>query len=112
MAKKININYESIEDILYMGSEERVKFSIDLALPSGDVVVDVGFDGMVKGIEVMNASDFFGIEAKELSRVKDGTLSVVYTPSYVSLSLALYRTGDIVLSHLVVPYSKKAALAA
>jgi len=48
MEKNIENFYDEIEDIFYLGKKEKVKFSIDLALPSGDIVVDLGFDGLVK----------------------------------------------------------------
>lgn len=109
MAEKSKISYEKIDDILYIGKEEKVKFSIDVALPSGDAVIDMGFDGLVKGIEIMNASEFFGISREELAKVKHGTFNVVYAPSYVSISLVI---SGVQKNNLIIPYSRKLALAA
>ncbi len=111
MVKNFEISYEEIEDILYIGINEKVKFSIDLALPSGDVVVDIGFDGLVKGIEIFNASKFFSITDKDLKRINDGDFKVIYNPSYAALSINLFKESQIIKSNIVIPYNKKTILA-
>lgn len=111
MGKNIVISYEKIDDILYIGKNEKVKFSVDIALASGDLIVDIGFDGLVKGIEIMNASDFFSIGKGELFGIKKGDLNIVYGPSYVAISIVLDHKIPI-KSNIVVPYSKKLALTA
>ena len=112
MAEKSKISYEEVDDILYVGKEGKVKFSLDVSLSSGDVVIDIGFDGLVKGIEIMNASNFFGIDKKELANVKEGNLGLVYNSSYVSISVILLGVRKQISSNLVVPYSRKVALVA
>jgi uncharacterized protein YuzE len=112
MAKRFEIIYEKIEDILYIGKKEKVKFSIDIALLSGDLVVDIGFDGLVKGIEIMNASDFFSLSKEALSNIHNGKLSIVYSPSYGSITILLEKQGKPIKSNVVIPYSKKLALTA
>ena len=66
MAKNVKISYDEIEDIFYLGINGKTKFSIDLALPLGDIIVDVGFDGKVNGIEIFNASKFFSLMKEEM----------------------------------------------
>ena len=110
MAKNVKIVYDEVEDILYLAREGKVKFSIDLALPSGDIVVDVGFDGLVKGIEIFNASQFFSLVQEELKKVKNAELKIVYSPSYVALNISLEAKNK-VSSNIIVPYNKKLVLA-
>lgn len=111
MEKNVEISYEKIEDILYLGKNEKVKFSVDLSLPSGDAVVDMGFDGLVKGIEIFNASKFFSLVQNELEKIKNAELKIVYSPSYVVISISLESKKGIAKSNVVVPYNKKLILA-
>ncbi len=113
MGKQIKISYEKVDDILYIGRDGRVKFSVDIALSSGDVIVDIGFDGLVKGVEIMNASDFFSLGKNELSKLKNADLNIVYGPSYVAISVVLGVAGKIpIKSNVVIPYNKRLAITA
>lgn len=113
MGKEIKVSYEKVDDLLYIGRNGKVKFSVDIALSSGDVVVDIGFDGLVKGIEIMNASDFFSVNKEELSKLKRGNLNIIYGPSYVAISVILELPNKtLVKSNVVIPYNKKLALTA
>ena len=112
MAEGFEVSYEKIDDILYVGKKGKVKFSVDVSLPSGDLIVDIGFDGYVKGIEIMNASDFFSLKREELAKIKHGKLNIVYGPSYVAVSILLEGLRQPISSSVVVPYSKKLAIAA
>ena len=105
------VSYDQVEDIFYIYKGEKVKFSIDLALPSGDVVVDIGFDGLIKGIEIFNASKFFSIVQKEINKIKKADFKVVYSPSYVSVNMSIQAGKEIVKSVIIVPYNKKTILA-
>jgi|SRR3989344_1792990 len=112
MEKKFKASYDEIEDIFSISSGKRSKFSIDLALPSGDVVVDVGYDGLIIGLEIFNASKFFSVIEKELVKVKDASLNVIYSPSYVAISMNLKQEDKIIRNNLIVPYNKKLVLSA
>ena len=111
MEKNIRISYDEIEDIAYLGMKDKVKFSLDIALPSGDVVVDIGFDGLVKGIEIFNASEFFSLLKEQMIKVKSAGFRVNYTPSYMVMSLSLDSKDGVIKNNIVVPYSKKMLLA-
>jgi len=108
MEKNVQISYDKVEDILYLGKKEKIKFSIDLALPSGDVILDVGFDGLIKGMEIFNASQFFSVIQKDLERIKNANFSLVYSPSYASISINLEKD---IKSNLIIPYNKQMVLA-
>lgn len=109
MEKNFEVFYEEVEDILYIGNKETVKFSIDLALPSGDIVVDIGNNGKITGLEVFNATKFFSMIRNELKNVKTAEINAIYSPSYTSISINL-GTNDAIKSNLVIPYSKNLSI--
>ena len=110
MDQKFEISYEEVEDILNISKNENVKFSIDLALPSGDVVVDLGFDGLVKGIEIFNASNFFSKHLLNLRDVTDAKILVNYTKSYAAITIILETRSGQITSNIILPYNKKIIL--
>lgn len=110
MAEKFEVSYEKVDDIFYIGKSGKIKFSIDLSLPSGDVIVDIGFDGLVKGLEIMNASDFFSLHSDELEKIKNGKIAIVYNLSYGAITLLLENGKEQIKSNLVIPYNKKLAV--
>jgi uncharacterized protein YuzE len=111
MEEKIQISYDEIEDIFYLGKKDKVKFSMDLALPSGDVVVDLGFDGLIKGIEIFNASKFFSLVKEDIQKIKNADFKVIYSPSYVALNISFgAKNKGIIKSNIIVPYNKKLVL--
>ena len=112
MEKKFKVSYDKVEDIFSISARKKSKFSIDLALHSGDVIVDIGYDGLVVGLEIFNASQFFSVAAKELASIKDAHFKVVYSPSYVAVSVELQKKDEIVKSNLIIPYNKKLILSA
>lgn len=112
MAERYEVSYEEIEDILYVGRKAKVKFSVDIGLPSGDIIVDIGFDGLVTGIEIMNASDFFSLSKKEIAKISRGKLNLIYGPSYAGITINLEKQGSPIKNSVVIPYNKKIAISA
>jgi uncharacterized protein YuzE len=106
MEKNFEVSYNEIEDILYLGSKEIVKFSIDLSLPSGDIVVDIDNSGKISGLEIFNATEFFSKLNKTLRSVKNAQVRMIYSPSYTSININLITKEDVVKSNLIIPYSK------
>jgi uncharacterized protein YuzE len=104
MEKNFKVSYDEVEDLLYIGRNGKVKFSIDIALPSGDVVVDMGSDNSVKGIEIFNATKFFSLMSEEIKKIRSARINTVYSPSYTALTIDL---GDKTRSNLVIPYTKR-----
>jgi uncharacterized protein YuzE len=111
MEKNFEISYDKVEDIFYLGKEGKTKFSVDLALPSGDVVIDIGFDGLVIGAEIFNATQFFSLVKEELEKIRNAEFKMVYSPSYVSVTISILTKGGVVKNSLIVPYNKKLILA-
>lgn len=112
MAERFEVSYEEIDDVFYIGKSGKVKFSIDVSLPSGDVIVDIGFDGLVKSLEIMNASDFFSLNKENLNAISAGRIAVVYGPSYGAITIFLRKGEKEIKSNLVIPYNKKLAVSA
>lgn len=58
----IKVDYDKEEDMFRLfriGS--KIKFSLDIELPRGDIVIDFDFNGKVVGLEFFNASSYFPI---------------------------------------------------
>ncbi len=55
----IKVEYDSNEDMFHLfriGS--KIKFSLDIELPQGDIIIDYDFNGKVAGLEFFNASSY------------------------------------------------------
>jgi len=77
--------YDEEEDILFLSKQRKVKASIDI----GDFVIDVGMDGFITGIEILNASENLNIPSKMLKELQHASMSVTYKPNYVYISLIM-----------------------
>jgi uncharacterized protein YuzE len=66
MAKEsVRVDYDKKEDIISLfRNGKKSKFSFDLELPNGDIVVDYGFSGEVVGLEIFNASNYLPLLKK------------------------------------------------
>ena len=63
--KSIEIGFDKDEDLISLFvSGKKSKFSFDIELPKGDIVVDFGFNGEVVGLEFFNASEYFPVLRK------------------------------------------------
>lgn len=115
MAKEnIIIDYDKDEDFLSLSKEgKKVKFSLDLELPNGDLVVDYGFDGQIAGIEFFNASSYFP-NLKNVSDMNEAKaiMSIQYGPNWAMIKYAIYlpNAKDPIVSYITAPYNKKLIL--
>jgi len=82
MAKII---YNQEENILTLSKEKKVKHSIDI----GDFIVDIAHDGLVAGIEILNASENLNLTQKELETVEQASMVVTYKPDNVRIAIVL-----------------------
>ena len=86
MAKTIKeIDYDPENDIFFMSDGSKVKSSLDI----GDFVVDVNFDNLVSGVEVMDASENLGISKDVLKSIKSIKMSVNYKTNNVYILLMI-----------------------
>ncbi len=114
MEKKFKISYDSENDLISLHSlDKKVKFSFDLELPNGDIVIDYGNDGLVIGLEFFNASKYFPF----LNKVKDpskvnGHFSVQYSRNWAQISFEFSAPGlsSPINQSIISPYNKSMIL--
>ena len=86
MAKSnTKIDYDKEEDILFLSKGRKVKASIDI----GDFIIDVGMDGFITGIEILNASENLKLSEKQLVSLQEASMLVTYKPNYVVIYLVM-----------------------
>lgn len=107
----IAVNYDQQEDILSIfDSSKKVKFSLDIELPKGDIVVDFGMDGRIVGLEFFNMSKYHPeLKVKDLENIK-ANLSVQYGPNYAQINYVLLAKGKKIANGIVSPYNKELIL--
>lgn len=114
MAKgNVKVTYDKENDILSLFREgEKSKFSFDIELPKGDIIVDFGFNGEIVGLEIFNALDYL----PALKDMKKGDLraemSVQYGRNWAQVFYVLHIPGvkQPVSNSLISPYSRKIIL--
>ena len=115
MAKEnIRIDFDKKEDIISLFEEgKKSKFSFDLELPKGDIVIDYGFNGEIVGLEIFNASDYFPLLKRIKSNAKlKGKLSVQYGRNWAQISFEILAPGikRPITNSIVSPYNKELIL--
>ena len=102
MAKQIKtIDYDSVNDIFFLSSGEKVKSSLDI----GDFVLDVNSNNFICGIEIMNASENLGIDKSILKNIKSMKMSVNYKTNNVYVLLAIVFEKDNKEVNVQIPLS-------
>ena len=86
------ISYDNENDILSIhkgfSNDEKFKGNID----AGELILDVSTRGRIRGIEVMNATDFFkefNIGKKVLENIIDVQFNAVIKPSSIILGIII-----------------------
>ncbi|MFA5993279.1 MAG: DUF2283 domain-containing protein [Candidatus Pacearchaeota archaeon] len=92
MARQIKtIDYDAVNDILFISDGEKVKSSLDI----GDFVLDVSHNNLICGIEVMGASENLGINKDNLGHIQNIKMSVTYKTNHVYVLLMMgFKKGD------------------
>jgi len=80
------ISYDFEEDILNLSRGKTSKASIEI----GDFIIDIGFDGFVSSIEILNAGENLSIDKNLLKIIKKASMSVIYNPGYIKINLNLF----------------------
>lgn len=65
---ELEFNYSSELDIL---SVDDVSMDYDCSVRSGNFIIDLNFDGKVRGVEIQNVSGILGVDREELSDVSE-----------------------------------------
>jgi len=110
--ENIKIDYDKEEDMLHLSrSESNVKFSFDVELPQGDIIVDFGFNGQIVGLEFFNASNYFPFLKNMGDKKIKGRMSVQYGNNWAQIFYEVYLPGQKPISNsLISPYNKKLVL--
>jgi len=110
--KNLKIDYEQDEDLLHLSrGDSNVKFSFDVELPQGDIVVDFGFNGQIVGLEFFNASNYFPFLKKLKNKKIKGKMNVQYGINWAQVFYELQIPGQKAISNsLISPYNKEMVL--
>lgn len=93
MVKMIKaISYDKENDILFIhkgfSSDEKFKGNID----AGNFILDISTKERIRGIEIMNAAEFFkifDIDKKALENISDAEFNAKMTPSGIIVGIIL-----------------------
>lgn len=92
MARPIKtIDYDAENDIFFISNEEKVKTSLDI----GDFVLDVNYNNLISGIEIMDASENLGVLKDMLKNIKSVKMAVTYKTNHVYvLLMAIFERNN------------------
>ncbi|UXM85431.1 DUF2283 domain-containing protein [Methanococcus aeolicus] len=81
-----DLNYDAKTDALYVYAKD-VKYveSIDL----NDVILDIGEDGIIKGIEILNVSKKFHVDKYDLKHIKKLNAEIEITPDIITIKITI-----------------------
>lgn len=114
MAKKdIKIDFDREEDMLHIGKKDiKVKFSLDIELPKGDLIIDFDFQGNIAGIEFLNASNFFPFLKNIRNKKINGKMAIQYGHNWAEIYYEILIQGEKPISNRIIsPYNKELVLA-
>ncbi len=110
--KNIKVDYDNEEDIMHISKNgAKVKFSFDIELPNGNIVVDFGFNGQIIGLEFFDASNYFPfLKMVEENKIK-AKMSVQYSSNWAQINYEISVPGKMPVSQSIIsPYNKKLIL--
>jgi uncharacterized protein YuzE len=112
MAKgNIEVDYDKEEDILHISKMEEVKFSFDIELPKGDIVIDFGFNGQIVGLEFFEASNYFTFLKIAGEKKINAKMSIQYGSNWAQINYEVSIPGiKPVAREIISPYNKKMIL--
>jgi len=110
--KNVKVRYDAEHDMLSLfKGDSKAKFSMDVSLPKGEIVIDFGFSGQIVGLEFINASNFFpflkNLDNKEIK----AKMNVQYGAEWAEINYEIFLPGVKGVSNRIIsPYSKKLVL--
>ena len=80
------LNYDAETDALYVYAKD-IKYveSIDL----DDIILDIGENGIIKGIEILDASKKFKLNKYDLKHIKKLIAEIEITPDVIKLKITI-----------------------
>ena len=108
----IKIDYEKDEDMLHFSrGESKVKFSFDIELDGGDVVIDFDSQGYIIGLEFFNASNYFPFLKTIGNKKLKAKMSVQYSSNWARINYQIMVPGrKPIVNEILSPYNKKLIL--
>ena len=109
----IKVNYDREEDMFSLfriGS--KVKFSFDIELPRGDIIIDFDFSGKIAGLEFFNASFYFPF-LKEIDIEKiEARMKIQYSSNWAQISYEISspELKQSISNSIISPYNKELIL--
>ncbi len=83
---KAIFDYDAQSDVLYVYTKGiKYKESMDL----GDIILDIGEKGHVKGVVILDASKKFNLDKYDLRHVKKLSCGIEITPDVVKLKITI-----------------------
>ena len=107
---EIKVMYDKDEDMLSLFKEGRkAKFSQEIDLPDGNLIVDFASDGLVAGLEFFNASNYFPLLKKVDEKQIKAKMSVKYGKNAVYIFYAILLPGEkpLIKEMIISPYSRE-----
>jgi uncharacterized protein YuzE len=97
----VKVDYDQKFDILYIQKKgKKAKFSIEAL---NNFVIDVGFDGKVVGLEILNASKILKVSKNELKNIKKAKLSTLVKNKMYGVIYSLQFEKTLLESELQLP---------
>lgn len=88
MIKGKGYEYEDDLDILYVNNNPG-KEKVEGSMVFGDVVVDIGYDGKILGVEVDSPSRLFKISPEQLNSLESAEVRVMHLGNMVTFGIII-----------------------
>ena len=98
----MSYEYEEDLDILYISNNPERK-KVDGSLAFGNVIIDVGTDGKVLGVEIDCASKFFGLNENMLNNLRFAKINIARFGNLTTLGIAIAVQAKEYTIQFVVP---------
>ena len=97
----VKVDYDQKWDILYIYKEgEKIKFSIEAL---NNFIIDIGFDGKVVGLEILNASKALKVAKNDLKNIKGAKITTLIRDKIYGVIYTLQLDKILLESELQLP---------
>jgi uncharacterized protein YuzE len=97
----VKSDYDYKYDSLYLYREkEKVKFSVNILK---NFIIDIGFNGKVVGLEILNASKILNVNKSELKNIKKAKLATLMKNNMYGVIYSLQLSKITLESQLQAP---------
>ena len=110
----IQVDFDKMEDMLSLfRKDSRAKFSFNIELPNGDIIVDFGSDGHIIGLEFFNASSYFPLLKNLVNQKINAKMSIQYGKEWAQIyyEISVPEKNIMLKQSIVSPYGKELIVA-